>query len=133
MVKKTPMTAERKAKILAELERDVAARQRSYRECALRIYPHVCANCGREFEGKRLKELTVHHRDHNHDNNPPDGSNWILLCIYCHDHEHDKSADAKYINCSTQKQEAGPSIFFPFEGLDIPKPDDNASRENDQN
>jgi len=32
-----------------------------------------------------VRELTVHHRDHNHDNNPPDGSNWELLCVYCHD------------------------------------------------
>jgi hypothetical protein len=25
-----------------------------------------------------------------HDNNPPDGSNWELLCLYCHDNEHQK-------------------------------------------
>jgi hypothetical protein len=38
----------------------------------------------------------VHHKDHNHDNNPPDGSNWELLCIYCHENEHarDQVADA---------------------------------------
>ncbi|MDO3378843.1 YajD family HNH nuclease [Geoalkalibacter halelectricus] len=59
-----------------------------YREKALKLFPHVCGRCAREFEGKKLRELTVHHRDHNHDNNPPDGSNWELLCIYCHDHEH---------------------------------------------
>jgi hypothetical protein len=35
-----------------------------------------------------VRELTVHHKDHNHDNNPPDGSNWELLCVYCHDNEH---------------------------------------------
>jgi uncharacterized metal-binding protein YceD (DUF177 family) len=35
----------------------------------------------------------VHHRDHNHDNNPPDGSNWELLCIYCHDNEHSRELD----------------------------------------
>src|ERR1044071_1959021 len=28
--------------------------------------------------------------DHNHDNNPPDGSNWELLCLYCHDNEHQR-------------------------------------------
>ena len=44
--------------------------------------------CGREFSGKKLAELTVHHRDHNHDYNPPDGSNWELLCLYCHENEH---------------------------------------------
>jgi hypothetical protein len=32
----------------------------------------------------------VHHRDHNHDNNPSDGSNWELLCLYCHDNEHSR-------------------------------------------
>ena len=42
----------------------------------------------REFSGKDLKLLTVHHKDHNHHNNPPDGSNWELLCVYCHDNEH---------------------------------------------
>lgn len=65
-------------------------RERDYRERALKLYPHVCGRCGREFEGKKLKELTVHHRGHDHDNNPPDGSNWELLCLYCHDNEHQK-------------------------------------------
>ena len=59
-------------------------REESYRRLALKLYPHVCGRCAREFSGKRLSELTVHHRDHNHDNNPADGSNWELLCLYCH-------------------------------------------------
>ena len=37
-----------------------------------------------------VHELTVHHKDHNHDNNPADGSNWELLCVYCHDNEHQR-------------------------------------------
>jgi HNH endonuclease len=41
-----------------------------------------------------VRELTVHHRDHNHDNNPPDGSNWELLCVYCHDNEHQRQLEA---------------------------------------
>lgn len=71
-------------------------RENTYREKALKLFPWICAHCGREFSGKRLRELTVHHKDHNHDNNPPDGSNWELLCIYCHDNEHsrDQVADA---------------------------------------
>ena len=71
-------------------------RENSYRGKALKLFPWICGHCGREFEGKRLKELTVHHKDHNHDNNPADGSNWELLCIYCHDNEHsrDQVADA---------------------------------------
>ena len=43
-----------------------------------------------EFDGKKLSQLTVHHKDHNHQNNPPDGSNWELLCLYCHDNEHQR-------------------------------------------
>lgn len=71
-------------------------RENTYREKALKLFPWICGHCGREFEGKRLRELTAHHKDHNHDNNPPDGSNWELLCIYCHDNEHsrDQVADA---------------------------------------
>ncbi len=57
-------------------------RENTYREKALKLYPWICGHCGREFEGKRLRELTVHHKDHNHNNNPSDGSNWELLCIY---------------------------------------------------
>ncbi len=74
--------------VVIEARRHMKERENTYREKALKMYPHVCGRCGREFSGKKLKELTVHHRDHNHDNNPPDGSNWELLCIYCHDNEH---------------------------------------------
>jgi hypothetical protein len=67
--------------------------EETYREAALKMYPWICARCGREFSGKRVRELTVHHKDHNHDHNPPDGSNWELLCLYCHDAEHAKYVD----------------------------------------
>ena len=65
-----------------------------YRERALKLYPWICGRCAREFAGANLRELTVHHRDHNHANNPPDGSNWELLCVYCHDNEHQKQLEA---------------------------------------
>jgi 5-methylcytosine-specific restriction endonuclease McrA len=89
--KKTP-TAER---VIAAARRERQQREAGYRERALKLFPHVCARCGRELVGKRLRELTVHHKDHDHDHNPPDGSNWELLCIYCHDNEHarDQVAD----------------------------------------
>ncbi len=81
----------------AKLDRTVAnarkaadQRMRGYREQSLRLHPRVCARCGREFTSANLHELTVHHKDHNHDNNPPDGSNWENLCLYCHDWEHQK-------------------------------------------
>jgi len=82
--------------IVTEARRLQAQRERTYRERALRMYPPICGHCGREFSGKRLRELTVHHRDHNHENNPSDGSNWELLCLYCHDNEHARNqvADA---------------------------------------
>jgi 5-methylcytosine-specific restriction endonuclease McrA len=82
--------------VLEEALRIRKEREKTYRERALKILPHVCARCGREFSGKRLRELTVHHKDHNHDNNPPDGSNWELLCLYCHENEHarDRVAEA---------------------------------------
>ena len=66
----------------------------SYRDQALKLYPWVCGRCGRAFTHSTLHELTVHHRDHNHDHNPPDGSNWELLCLYCHDNEHQRQVDA---------------------------------------
>ncbi|GAB56672.1 hypothetical protein GPUN_2557 [Glaciecola punicea ACAM 611] len=64
--------------------------EQGYRDKALKMYPWVCGRCAREFVYSRLRELTVHHIDHNHSNNPSDGSNWELLCLYCHDNEHNK-------------------------------------------
>ncbi|MDA1043820.1 MAG: YajD family HNH nuclease [Verrucomicrobia bacterium] len=114
----SPLSPEQREKVRAELYRDVAERQSGYRVRALKLLPHICASCAREFEGKRLKELTVHHRDHNHNNNPPDGSNWELLCLYCHDHEHEKSLDAKYGGGGAPKTKPEASKFgTPFENL----------------
>jgi hypothetical protein len=114
-----PPDAERKAQIIAAMRRDHDIRQKSYREQALKIYPHICARCGRELSGKRLRELTVHHKDHDHRNNPPDGSNWELLCLYCHDHEHEKYKIADYYDgMEPDDKRPAPSIFKPFEGLD---------------
>ena len=75
---------------LKRIHQQMAEREKGYRAQALKLFPHVCGSCGREFSGGKLKELTVHHKDHDHHNNPPDGSNWELLCLYCHDHEHEK-------------------------------------------
>ncbi|MBM4349931.1 MAG: HNH nuclease family protein [Deltaproteobacteria bacterium] len=59
-----------------------------YRERSLNIHGFICARCGKEFDHKTNHLLTVHHKDGNHLNNPPDGSNWENLCVYCHDEEH---------------------------------------------
>jgi hypothetical protein len=116
---KSPSGPEKRARILAKLRSDLEIRQKGYRERALRLFPHVCASCGREFSGKRLKELTVHHKDHNHENNPRDGSNWELLCIYCHDYEHEKYKLKGYVDGSAQVEEPKSSpMASPFDKLD---------------
>ncbi|MFO7988233.1 MAG: YajD family HNH nuclease [Thermodesulfobacteriota bacterium] len=104
--------------ILSEVHKTRKEREKTYREKALKLFPWICGHCGREFEGKRLRELTVHHKDHNHDNNPPDGSNWELLCIYCHDnvHSRDQVADAYSESPADRSSEKG-GTANPFAGL----------------
>ncbi|NUM53161.1 MAG: HNH nuclease family protein [Candidatus Hydrogenedentes bacterium] len=87
-LKKTKIDPKAKAQFLDNLRKDRASRESGYREQALALFPHICARCGREFAAKNLAELTVHHKDNNHLNNPPDGSNWELLCVACHDDVH---------------------------------------------
>jgi hypothetical protein len=87
----------------------------SYRSLALKLFPWICAHCGREFDGKKLNQLTVHHKDHNHDNNPLDGSNWELLCLYCHDNEHQRYLAAGTSDeSSPRREQERPSTFTPF-------------------
>jgi hypothetical protein len=106
---KPPMPSEDSSnkldRIVAQARREREEREKGYREQALKLYPWVCGRCGREFSRANLRELTVHHRDHNHDNNPPDGSNWELLCIYCHDNEHARYLDAEQGNTADRKQQ----------------------------
>ena len=93
-------------------------RKPAYRERALKILPWVCAKCGREFTGRKLRELTVHHKDHDYNNNPPDGSNWELLCIYCHDNEHSRMLDAEWLPAEEPENKAKPtSTHTPFAAL----------------
>ena len=101
-------------KILADAQRN---RETSYREKALKMYPHICGRCGREFAGKRLMELTVHHRDHNHDNNPEDSTNWELLCLFCHDNEHQRQVDAHYQTNDAGRSRASQAKHNPFADL----------------
>ena len=81
-------------RVVAEARQTREQREKDYRARALKMYPHICGRCSREFGRSNLHELTVHHRDHDHDNNPPDGSNWELLCLYCHDNEHQRQIEA---------------------------------------
>ena len=104
-------------RIAAEARRARDLREQGYREQALKMYPHVCGRCGREFDRRNLHELTVHHRDHNHDYNPPDGSNWELLCIYCHDNEHQRQLEALRGNTSSGGGKSAAATFNPFADL----------------
>ena len=105
-------------RILADARQDRKRRGNVYRDRALKILPWICAWCGREFSGKKLHELTVHHKDHNHNNNPPDGSNWELLCLYCHDSEHSRSLDQTADDQSELENETDPlSTYKAFADL----------------
>jgi hypothetical protein len=119
MALKKKRTEAERAHIIAEARRERERKLKGYREQALKMFPWVCAHCGREFSGKRVRELTVHHKDHDHDNNPPDGSNWELLCIYCHDHEHSKYLEEEWHDQAPGDGEQGPShTYRPFAELD---------------
>ena len=105
-------------KVVKEAKRLREDREKGYREKALKMYPWVCGRCGREFSGKNLRMLTVHHRDHNHDNNPPDGSNWELLCLYCHDNEHSRYIEeAEYGSPAGNNSEDTGGTHQPFADL----------------
>ena len=105
-------------RLVAAMRREEDLRQKGYRERALKLFPHVCARCTREFEGRKLRELTVHHRDHNHNNNPLDGSNWELLCIYCHDHEHTRGIQPERLQDGPSRGEERPTLSHsPFAAL----------------
>ncbi len=104
-------------RVVAEARRARELREQGYREQALKMYPHICGRCSREFTRKNLNELTVHHRDHDHDNNPADGSNWELLCMYCHDNEHQRQLEALQGNTSTGGSNSATATYNPFADL----------------
>ena len=104
--------------LIADARRNQQQRESGYRARALKIFPPICARCGREFSGKRLRELTVHHKDHNHENNPPDGSNWELLCTYCHENEHARGQVASAYTDADSGPEVDRSTHKPFANLE---------------
>ena len=122
--KRTPSGDDPVDPIVAEFRREKAREEATYRARALKLLPHVCGHCGREFEGRRLSELTVHHKDSDSTNNPPDGSNWELLCFFCHDNEHARNnvSDALTGNASAAQPKTT-GLQQPFAGLaDLLKP-----------
>lgn len=114
--KVTPDNA-RLDRVIAEAKRSQAAREKGYREQALKLYPWICGRCGREFTRANVQLLEVHHRDHNHDNNPPDGSNWELLCTYCHEAEHRRYLDTA-AGAGDPNAQRPQATYKAFAGLD---------------
>ncbi|MEO8305703.1 MAG: YajD family HNH nuclease [Betaproteobacteria bacterium] len=104
-------------RIVAEARRSQDARASTYREQALKLYPWICGRCRREFDRSNVLQLTVHHKDHNHDNNPVDGSNWELLCLYCHDNEHSRQLEAAAQAGSAAGEAASTATHRPFANL----------------
>ena len=102
-------------RLVAEARRQADQRALTYRDRALKRYPWISGRCAREFTRANLRELTVHHRDHDHDNNPPDGSNWELLCLYCHDNEHQKQLELG--NTGVGGAASAGATFSPFADL----------------
>jgi 5-methylcytosine-specific restriction endonuclease McrA len=119
-IKKPKQASENADRIIAEARRHQQEREKTYREQALKLYPWVCGRCAREFTLKNLRELTVHHKDHNHDNNPSDGSNWELLCLYCHDNEHSRyEEEVRYGSSKPDSGNGSVATFNPFANLDV--------------
>jgi hypothetical protein len=118
-------------RVVADARRAREERDRSYRGQALKLYPWICGRCAREFDNSNLHELTVHHKDHNHDHNPPDGSNWELLCLYCHDNEHQRQLEAagRQLTGSNSSETPG-ATHTPFEALAaLMRPADDPSKD----
>jgi 5-methylcytosine-specific restriction endonuclease McrA len=93
---KLPTVAEADAKTLAM--RQGLEDNANYSQKSLKKHGLICAKCAREFDQSNVHLLTVHHRDGNHQNNPPDGSNWENLCSHCHDDEHSRGVLGEYLS-----------------------------------
>ncbi len=93
-------SAEQAAALVKKMRGEVDSNG-NYRTKSLKIHGPICAKCGREFDQASLNLLTVHHKDGNHHNNPPDGSNWENLCTHCHDDEHSRGVLGEYFSKTT--------------------------------
>jgi len=92
--------------IVRELKQDAQKPPgEDYRERSLAIHGLICARCGREFDEANRHLLTVHHKDGNHHHNPPDGSNWENLCVYCHEDVHSRELLGEYLEGSSGEKE----------------------------
>lgn len=119
MPAKKPTTSNRSRldQVVADAHRNREQREQGYREQALKLFPWICGRCAREFTHKNVRELTVHHKNHNHDHNPIDGSNWELLCLYCHDNEHQRQLEAAAAGKIKAGETAADVTHQPFANL----------------
>ena len=116
-IKKTALNKDKLNQIVTDARRNQEVREQSYRGQALKLYPWLCGRCAREFIHTNLTELTVHHKNHNHDDNPADGSNWELLCLYCHDNEHSRYEETRFGSSKSTASNALASSHNPFADL----------------
>jgi hypothetical protein len=117
-----PIDTDKLDRVVAQARQGAAEREAGYRAQALKLYPWVCGRCARTFTRENLRELTVHHKDMDHDNNPPDGSNWELLCLYCHDNEHQRWEEQRAAHAAGRVDSKGQATSTttshrPFEAL----------------
>ena len=84
--------------VVAEVRKTRDTREQGYRAQALKLFPWICGRCAREFDHTNVHGLTVHDKNHNHDQNPSDGNNRELLCFYCHDNEHLGQLDTRSLS-----------------------------------
>ncbi len=110
--------ANRMDRLVTEARKAREQREQGYRARALKILPRICARCAREFTGTNVQLLTVHHKDGNHENNPPDGGNWELLCVYCHENEHARVLDSEGRSAPSHDEQEKAATYRPFAKLD---------------
>ena len=116
-IKKTALNKDKLNQIVTDARRNQELREQSYRGQALKLYPWICGRCAREFTHTNLTELTVHHKNHNHDDNPSDGSNWELLCLYCHDNEHSRYEESRFGSSKSSVSNSPTASHNPFADL----------------
>jgi hypothetical protein len=104
----------RASRPVEEVVREIKAAQPSggeeYRERSLALHGLICGRCGRDFDAAHRHLLTVHHKDGNHRNNPPDGSNWENLCAYCHEDVHSRGLLGDYLEGRSTSRE--PAVVY---------------------
>ncbi|WP_000313343.1 YajD family HNH nuclease, partial [Salmonella enterica] len=68
-----------------------------------------------------LRELTVHHIDHDHTNNRKTAATGAIV-LYCHDHEHSKYTEADQYGSTViagedAQKDVGEATYNPFADL----------------